>query len=95
MNTSNKPIHAIRCGNIQAACWLNRGELGEFYSTAISRVYFDNTTGQWGESHSFTEQQELIAAAHVAQEMCRWICQQKEERTAQEGTGLDVTQSDT
>lgn len=77
MNTqsNNKPIHVVRCGSIKAACWLNSSEKGVYFSTAITSSYLDESTGEWSDTTSFSGHRDLLAVAHVAQEMCRWICQ--------------------
>lgn len=77
MDTNNKPIHVVRCGNIRAACWLNRSESGTFFNTKVERVYFDKSTEQFGESNAFTDYRDLLAVAFVTQEMCRWICERR------------------
>ncbi len=76
MNTMNKPVHVVRCGNVKATCWLNSTQAGYFYNTTINTQYKDKTTDEWSESSSFSDR-ELLAAAHAAQETYRWICEQK------------------
>ena len=76
MNTNNKPVHVIRCGNIKATCWLNSTQAGYFYNTTITSSYRDKSTDEWGDSGSFSDR-ELLTVAHAFQEMYRWICEQK------------------
>ena len=76
MNTNNKPVHTIRCGNIKAACWLDSTQAGYFYNTTITSSYRDKATDEWGDSSSFSDR-DLLAVAHAAQEMYRWICERK------------------
>lgn len=95
MDMNNKPAHVIRCGNIKAACWLNHGESGRFYSTSIARVYHDKSSDQWGQSHAFSDTRDLLTVAFVSQEMCRWISEQKrvefvEEETIDEPAAADI-----
>jgi len=76
MENHNGPVHVIRCGNIKAACWLNSTQAGYFYNTTISSQYKDKSTDEWGDTNSFSDR-ELLAVAHAAQEMYRWICEKK------------------
>ena len=65
IHTDGKPIHVIRCGNIKAACWLNDGMSGRFFSTGIVRVYRDKSKQEWGQSHAFTDTRDLLTVAYV------------------------------
>ena len=82
MNLNNKPVHIVRCGNIKAVCWLNGTQAGYFYNTTITTSYKDKSTDEWGDSSSFSDR-DLLAVAHAAQEMFRWICDQKALASAQ------------
>ena len=75
MDTQNKPVHVIRCGYTKATCWLDSTQSGYFYNTTIKTAY-KKSTDEWGDSSSFSDR-DLLAVAHAAQEMYRWICQQK------------------
>ena len=83
MDTQNKPVHVVRCGYIRAACWLNGTQAGYFYNTTITAAYRDKSTDEWGDSSSFSDR-DLLAVAHAAQEMYRWICQQKASANVQD-----------
>ena len=83
MDTNNKPVHVIRCGNAKSTCWLNRTHAGVFYSTTLAVIYRDKSTDEWGDSTSFSDR-DLLAVAHAAQEMYRWICQQKASANVQD-----------
>ncbi len=76
METNNKPIHVIRCGSVKAVCWLNSTQAGYFYNTTFTIPYRDKSTEEWGDSTSFSDR-DLLAVGHAAQEMFRWICDQK------------------
>ena len=76
MDMQNKPVHVIRCGCVKAACWLDGTTAGYFYNTTISKSFREKGTEEWGDSSSFSDR-DLLAVAHAAQEMYRWICQQK------------------
>jgi len=82
MNSNNRPVHVIRCGNVKAVCWLNGTQAGYFYNTTITTSYKDKSTDEWGDSSSFSDR-DLLAVAHAAQEMFRWICDQKALASAQ------------
>lgn len=82
MNTTNKPVHVVKCGNVKASCWLNSTQAGYFYNTTISTHYKDKSTDEWSESTSFSDR-ELLAVTHAAQEVYQWICEQKAAANAQ------------
>jgi hypothetical protein len=94
IHTDGKPIHVIRCGNIKAACWLNDGMSGRFFSTGIARVYRDKSKQEWGQSHAFTDTRDLLTVAYVAQEMCRWICDNKRVVSVETESDDEETSSD-
>ena len=83
MNMNNKPVHTIRCGNIRATCWINGTQAGYFYNTTIAALYRDKSTDEWGDSNSFSDR-DLLAVAHAAQEMYRWICERKASASTQD-----------
>ena len=76
MSTNNKPVHVIRCGNTKASCSLQSTLAGYFYDTTIRTQYKDKQTDEWGDSNSFSDRN-LLAVAHAAREMYRWIRRQK------------------
>ena len=73
---NNQPTHVIRCGNVKATCWINGSQIGYFYNTTITTSYRDKTTEEWNDSSSFADR-DLLAVAHAAEEMYRWIRERK------------------
>ncbi len=48
MNTTNKPAHVVRCGNVKATCWLNSTQAGYFYNTTINTPALSEETTKTG-----------------------------------------------
>jgi len=75
---SNRPVHRIRYGPIQAAIWRNMVDNGNvnrpFYSVTFSRSYRDGQS--WKESASFGAD-DLLLVAKLADEVHTWISHQK------------------
>ena len=71
MATHNKPANTLRCGNIKATIWQNRGPNGPFFSTAFSCPFKDQT-GAWRNGTSFGLH-DLEALLNVAHEAKEWI----------------------
>ena len=71
---NNKPVHAIRYGNVSCAIWANNSQAGYFYNTTFCRVYKDDE--QWGESSSF-EDRDLPNLMKAAADAHTWIFQRK------------------
>ena len=82
MNTNNKPVHVIRCGRVKAVCWLDSTQAGYFYNTTFRTPYLDKSTNEWEDSSSFSDR-DLLAVAHAAHEMYRWICERKASASTQ------------
>lgn len=77
--TSNRPVHTIRYGTIQAAIWRNVVDNGNasrsMYSVTFSRSYKDNDNN-WRDSTSFGAE-DLLLVAKAADEAHTWIARQK------------------
>jgi hypothetical protein len=76
---SNRPVHTIRYGAIQAAVWRNIVDNGNasrpMYSVTFSRSYRDGNE-KWKDSASFGVD-DLLLVAKVADEVHSWIAHQK------------------
>ena len=76
---SNRPVHTIRYGSIQAAVWRNIVDNGNasrpMYGVTFSRSYKDGD-GNWKDSGSFGAD-DLLLLAKAADEAHSWISRQR------------------
>jgi len=75
---TQRPIHSIRRGSVEAAIWQNSSEKGAYYRVTFSRVY-SGPDGKPRNTDSFGPR-ELPAVTLLAIEAERWI--QDTQRTA-------------
>lgn len=73
---ASKPIKDFRYGSVRVAVWDNQTQAGIMYNVSVCRPYL-NKTGQWAESHSFSDQ-ELPALAKALNDAHSWIYQLKQ-----------------
>jgi hypothetical protein len=76
---SNRPVHTIRFGSIQAAIWRNVVDNGNssrpMYNVTFSRSYKDGENN-WKDSASFGAD-DLLLLSKIADEAHSWIVRQK------------------
>ena len=72
--TSNKPVHRLRYGNVVGTIWARNSSSGYFFDSTFKRVYKEND--QWGDSAYF-EDRDLPNLAKAAADVTTWIYQQK------------------
>ena len=79
VKTSNRPVHTIRYGAIQAAVWRNIVDNSNasrpMYGVTFSRSYKDDDNN-WKDSASFGLD-DLLLVAKIADEAHSWIARQK------------------
>jgi len=77
--SSNRPVHTVRYGTIQAAIWRNMVDDGSasrpMYGVTFSRSYKDGQNN-WKDSSNFGID-DLMLVAKAADEAHTWICRQK------------------
>ncbi len=59
--SKNVPVHTVRVGAIKVAVWKNSTQNGPMYNSTLVRSY-KNQQGEWGESHSLSRDDLLVAA---------------------------------
>ena len=61
---SNKPIHSIRFGHVQASIWENETKMGIRHNVTVSRSYLDDEKN-WQRTDSFGRDDLLLLAKAV------------------------------
>lgn len=67
---SNKPVHTIRQGNIEAAIWKNETGHGLFFSTTFTRRYREGTDFKNATNFGQADLLRIARLAHLAE---AWI----------------------
>jgi hypothetical protein len=70
-----KPVHEIRLSGVQASVWKNDTPQGPRYNTTFKRYYRDGE--EWKSSEAFGRD-DLLTLGFVANEVLRWIVDQKQ-----------------
>jgi len=73
-NTSKRPVHEIRYGNVKVVIWCNQTQSGPMHNVNVSRLYKDGD--QWKESNGFG-QDDLLTLAKALDEAHTWIHRQR------------------
>ena len=82
-DSTNKPVHRLRYGNVVATVWANNSHAGYFYDTTFHRIY--RAGDQWGDSTTF-EDRDLPNLAKAAGDVHTWIHQHKANAVSVSGT---------
>jgi len=72
------PVHELKEAAVKAAIWRRDGKSGPFYQASFVRLFKDDETGEWRDSHSFGER-DLENLAKVAAQAYAWIQANKKE----------------
>jgi len=82
---TQKPIHTIRRGKLEAAIWENQSSAGTFYRATFSRTYRTNE-GRAASTSSFGAR-ELAGLALLAIQAEAWMVEHQPTEEAAEGAG--------
>lgn len=80
MNSTNRPAHECRIGNIKAAVWRNENEGSVRFNVTFTRAYRD--AEHWKTTDSFGRD-DLLVVAKLADQAHTWICTQGREARAE------------
>ena len=77
---TNKPVHKIRIGNVQAAVWSNEGPIGLWHNVTFTRSFKQGD--EWKSSSSFNRD-DLLVLARIATAAFDWVAANQKREPAE------------
>jgi hypothetical protein len=77
---TNKPVHKIRIGSVQAAVWANEGPNGPWHNVTFIRSFKQD--GEWKSSSSFNRD-DLLVLARIATAAFDWVAANQKREPAE------------